>query len=523
MSGKGTPPHKAKGPPSTVKDAKRAPVSSKSKLEKKPSEEKRTSVDLAKITPSVSSKSKLEKKPSEEKRTGVDLAKRTPVSSKSKIEKKPSEEKRTSADLAKITPSVSSKSKIEKKPSEEKRTSVDRKQKTEMIAPVAQVMSADEKKTTRVAKCAGDCDAQDPGAILRLTLEKLKIKTVDKSESACKVNDIIHRIMDHMKKNTECFREVKDLRTGSYYENLKISNPDEFDVMLTVPVNRVLVQLFGDDGAFYTVALKRGKHQLNRFVHEEDYTISAFKMLKDFRKEVKACVKSIEGVEVEKKKKGCPAVTLQITGMRTAISLDVVLSLEVQTSWPSFTNDGFLIDGWLGTKEKKKYKWEPYYLVPKYEGKGTVEREGIVAKDAWRISFSHVEKSILKNHGSQKTCCEVGGARCCRKDCLKLLKHLLGLLKEKQPSLSKFCSYHAKTTLLHACCTRTRDSEWEASNLSDCFQLLLEDFERHLKDRKLPNFFIPTQNLLTSIDRKSCEMLARCISEERNNGFPIFK
>ena len=65
--------------------------------------------------------------------------------------------------------------------------------------------------------------------------------------------------------------------------------------MLTVPVNRVLVQLFGDDGAFYTVALKRGKHQLNRFVHEEDYTISAFKMLKDFRKEVKACVKSIEG------------------------------------------------------------------------------------------------------------------------------------------------------------------------------------------------------------------------------------
>ena len=195
MSGKGTPPHKAKGPPSTVKDAKRAPVSSKSKLEKKPSEEKRTSVDLAKITPSVSSKSKLEKKPSEEKRTGVDLAKRTPVSSKSKIEKKPSEEKRTS---------------------------VDRKQKTEMIAPVAQVMSADEKKTTRVAKCAGDCDAQDPGAILRLTLEKLKIKTVDKSESACKVNDIIHRIMDHMKKNTECFREVKDLRTGSYYENLKV-------------------------------------------------------------------------------------------------------------------------------------------------------------------------------------------------------------------------------------------------------------------------------------------------------------
>ncbi|XP_067092955.1 cyclic GMP-AMP synthase [Osmerus mordax] len=394
---------------------------------------------------------------------------------------------------------------------------------TEGITPVAQVMSADKiRKTTRVAKCAGDCDAEVPSAILRSTLDKLKIKMADKSESSRKVNDIVNHIMDHMKTNTECFREVKDLRTGSYYENLKISNPDEFDVMLTVPVTRVAVKKFGDDGAFYSAALKRGKHPLNRFMHEDD-TISAFDMLKEFRKEVKACVKSIKDVGVEKKKKGCPAVTLQITGTKTAISLDVVLSLEVQTSWPLFTNGGFRIEGWLGTKVKLNYKQkEPYYLVPKYEGKGTVEREGIVAKDAWRISFSHVEKSILKNHGSQKTCCEAGGTRCCRKDCLKLLKHLLSLLKEKQPSLSKFCSYHAKTTLLHACCTRTKDSEWEASTLSHCFQLLLEDFERHLKDRNLPNFFIPTQNLLTGTDRKSCEMLARCISEERNNGFPIF-
>ena len=66
--------------------------------------------------------------------------------------------------------------------------------------------------------------------------------------------------------------------------------------------------------------------------------------------------------------------------MRTAISLDVVLSLEVQTSWPSFTEGGLCIGGWLGTKVKQNYKREPYYLVPKYEGKGTVEREGIVAK-----------------------------------------------------------------------------------------------------------------------------------------------
>uniref|UniRef100_A0A0F8C1Y4 Mab-21-like nucleotidyltransferase domain-containing protein n=1 Tax=Larimichthys crocea TaxID=215358 RepID=A0A0F8C1Y4_LARCR len=44
----------------------------------------------------------------------------------------------------------------------------------------------------------------------------------------------------HLKQNTVCFKEVEEpLRTGSYYENLKISNPDEFDVMLPIPVGRV--------------------------------------------------------------------------------------------------------------------------------------------------------------------------------------------------------------------------------------------------------------------------------------------
>lgn len=99
----------------------------------------------------------------------------------------------------------------------------------------------------------------------------------------------------------------------------------------------------------------------------------------------------------------------------------------------------------------------------------------------------------------------------------------MGLLKAENPSLSKFCSYHAKTTLLHACCSRTKDSDWEAAQLGLCFQQLLEDFEVHLKDGMLPNFFIPSHNLLSSShDRKSCQLLARRIEEERNNGFPIF-
>lgn len=62
------------------------------------------------------------------------------------------------------------------------------------------------------------------------------------------------------------------------------------------------------------------------------------------------------------------------------ISLDIVLGLQVNSSWPTFTQGGFKIDTWLGTKVKKDLKTHSYYLVPKYEGKGTVELEGVCAK-----------------------------------------------------------------------------------------------------------------------------------------------
>uniref|UniRef100_A0A667XAG7 Cyclic GMP-AMP synthase n=1 Tax=Myripristis murdjan TaxID=586833 RepID=A0A667XAG7_9TELE len=351
----------------------------------------------------------------------------------------------------------------------------------------------------------------DVDKILSTTLTKLKIKRKDRAEAAHLINGIIKNIMDYLNKNTECFKDVQDLRTGSYYENLKISNPDEFDVMLTVPISRVDIQPFTDDGAFYSVALKRGKTPLDKF-RKENNTISGSEILHEFRNEVKKCVKKTEYVEVEKKKMGCPAVTLLVTGPGSVtLSLDVVLALEVRTCWPHFTKEGFKIEGWLGRKVKQECKGKPYYLVPKYQG-----------RDTWRISFSHVEKAIMKNHGSEKTCCEENGARCCRKDCLKLLKHLLSLLKTKDSSFDKFCSYHVKTILLHACCSRTKDTDWKASHLTQCFLLLLENFESHLRDQDLPNFFIPTQNLLLGPSPKSCILLADRIKEERENGFPIF-
>ncbi|XP_064172903.1 cyclic GMP-AMP synthase [Anguilla rostrata] len=361
--------------------------------------------------------------------------------------------------------------------------------------------------------------------VLRSTLDKLKIKMTAKSDSSGIINDIVETIVKHMKEKSECFRAVAKVPTGSYYENVKISKPDEFDVMLAVRADRVILQEFDSEGAFYSVALKRTPREdpLRCFL-QKDNTISASEMLSEFREHVKKAVESFPDVKVERKKAGCPAVTLLIKQKDMEIGLDIVLSLEVHSSWPEFTTGGLKIETWLGTKVKRNFKGRPFYLVPKYAGKGNEERDGVCAKDAWRISFSHVEKDILTNHGQAKTCCEATGTKCCRKPCLKLLKHLLHQLKEKHPKqLSRFFSYLCKTTLLHACASRVCDSDWPMDRLNDCFQQLLEDFQGHLRRAHLPNFFIPTQNLLGSaFDRKSLEFLVNCIESERSSEFPIF-
>ncbi|XP_035461229.2 cyclic GMP-AMP synthase [Scophthalmus maximus] len=424
---------------------------------------------------------------------------------------------RTPPDAPKDTTKASSKkSSLKKSPADEDESPKKRTEAKIKLQPETPEPAAKARASRHVSRGNATADST-----LLTTLEQLKIKMSDKSNAAEVINNLTENIIKHFKQNTLCFKEVEPLRTGSYYENLKISHPDEFDIMMCVAVDRVDVTPFGDDGAYYSVALKRGNSPLKKF--QASTTLSANDMLNEFRDEVKKCVKPFGEWEMTKKKKGCPAVTMTTVVQSVTISLDVVLCLMIKSSWPPFTKEGFKIESWQGTKVKQKYKRTPYYLVPKYEGSGKVEHHGVLAKDIWRVSFSHVEKDILRDHGSEKTCCEKNGNRCCRKDCLKLLKHLLSLLKEMHSSLDKFYSYHAKTTLLHACCARTKDSDWMASNLSQCFQQLLDDFVGHLEKGILPNFFIPDQNLLSGPDQDSCNLLAKCIKEQRDNGFLIFK
>ncbi|XP_065537495.1 cyclic GMP-AMP synthase [Lathamus discolor] len=379
-----------------------------------------------------------------------------------------------------------------------------------------------------------DGAASAPGAVLRSpsvagaprfreVVSRLALGREDVSEASGLVNRVVSHLTQALHGNGGSFRSINRQGSGSYYEHVKISQPNEFDIMLILVIERLQLDECDDTGAYYYLTFKRNPKEryLFKFLDEEG-KISALKMLQELREVIKQEVRNIRDVEVtvQRRKAGSPAITLQIKNPPAAdISVDIILTLEVKQSWPPSTRDGFKIESWLGRKVKRTYRKYPTYLVAKQN-----KEEKVLRGNTWRLSFSHMEKALLNDHGSSKTCCEADGLKCCRKSCLKLLKYLLEQLKMKYPKkLEKFCSYHVKTAFLHSCVIWPNDTDWQLGDLGYCFQKCLGYFLDCLQKSQLPHFFIPKYNLLSPEDKASNNFLSRQINSELNNGFPIFQ
>ncbi|KAM6185158.1 cyclic GMP-AMP synthase [Rhynchocyon petersi] len=357
----------------------------------------------------------------------------------------------------------------------------------------------------------------------REVLEKLRLSRPDIIPAAEVVNKVVDHLLRRLQRGDSEFQGISLLRTGSYYERVKISAPNEFDVMFKLNIQRIHLEEYCSSGAYYFVKFKRNPkgNPLSQFLKEE--ILSASKMLDKFRKIIKEEITNIDDTEVvlKRKKRGSPAVTLLIRKPKE-ISVDLILALESNSNWPISTKEGLPIDNWLGTKVRTKLRRQPYYLVPKNakEGKGFQE-------ETWRLSFSHIEKDILINHGQSKTCCEKGGEKCCRKECLKLMKFLLEQLKKKfinREEMNKFCSYHVKTAFFRICTQEPDDNKWLAKDLVQCFDNCVEYFLQCLRTEQLKHYFIPGFNLFSSeeIGKVNKDFLFKQIEYERNNGFPVF-
>ncbi|XP_060798928.1 cyclic GMP-AMP synthase [Neoarius graeffei] len=364
----------------------------------------------------------------------------------------------------------------------------------------------------------------------------LRLRLVDRQNAVKLVNNLIKDLVKFLKENDEqpFFKHVSVLNSGSYYEYVKINKPNEFDIMLKLKTPRIVWEsLEKYNGLFYTISLSRAlRGEIRSFLLEDGLTISASKIMNEMHHLVRKFIKKHkvpagEGHWVVRRRKvNSPAVTLEFLEENKGtevLSVDIVPALEVPQGWPAGARAGVDVDNWLGKNNRRKILGQPVFFVPK---RPKARNLSDIEKESWRISFSHIEKYLIRFHGNKKTCCERKQTECCRKLCLRLLKCLFEGLKHTYPKeLDPLCSYHGKTAFFYNLCERFEDSLWTPGQLSDCFMKLLWHFECAVNDGSLPHFFVPDHNLFSpsTFPRRSLQFLGNALKEQRESGLPLLQ
>ncbi|XP_048850123.1 cyclic GMP-AMP synthase [Brienomyrus brachyistius] len=395
---------------------------------------------------------------------------------------------------------------------------------------------------------------------IRQLAKSLTLRKTDKSWASELVNDLRGKFLEYLKRNAHSYlQSVTVLNSGSYYEMVKIGDPDEFDMMLLLPTPRLnWTEIAELNGLFYKVSLThQTREKIRAFLLQDARTISPIKILEEIHHLVRKFIKTYEAPggkhywTLNRKNPNSPAITLLLKSVREEdkekggeevqesvmeakgldtreqISLDIVPALEVSEAqgWPPATRKGLKVEKWLGSKTRCNLKSQGFYFVAK-KPKKLRRNLSPDSQESWRISFSHIEKQIIKVHGNNRTCCEKNAQKCCRKQCLKLLKYLIERLKQLYPNdLKPLCSYHAKTVFLHTLSDRAEDQKWAQKLLPECFLLLLENLQKHVHAASLPHFFVPDHNLFAPPDfpRRCLQFLQKTLEDQRAQGYPLLR
>ncbi|XP_008291104.1 cyclic GMP-AMP synthase [Stegastes partitus] len=403
------------------------------------------------------------------------------------------------------------------------------------LTPARQRQKVKQQPSEESAPVAEQVITQELANWIKQNANNLKIRQTDRRWAAEVVNDFRENLLRFLRSCTDqpLFQSADFLTTGSYFEKVKIHSPDEFDMMLKLQVPNRLTIAELDRGLFYRIDLTRStRTPVQAFLLENQLTLSSRKVLTETYRLVRKFLKTYKVPdeccrwEVNRKNPYSPAVTLSLCRTDKSsdelISVDVVPALEVQ-GWPAPVRNGPDVDNWLGKKARQEIRGLPCYYVPKrLKGRNLSED----AKESWRISFSHIEKKMITSHGNKKTCCESNATKCCRKQCLKLLKSLIEGLKQRFPDeLDDLCSYHGKTVFLHTLSSRFEDSMWTRQQLPSCFLQLVLALEDRAREGFLPHFFVPECNLFSPavFHRRGLAFLVSALEEQRREGLPLLK
>ena len=165
-------------------------------------------------------------------------------------------------------------------------------------------------------------------------------------------------------------------------------------------------------------------------------------------------------------------------------SSDTVYALSC-TDWPECARE------WLS--RQRIHGWPSKELIKQCKSLGFIVVSAChPASDEkqlqWRISFSHQERLLVTQFNSVQLECYI---------LLKIIKK--ELIKEyiKEDTLT---SYHLKTCMLYIL-ENTPSELWVPENLVGCLLMCLRQIRLWIRDEKIPNYFIPGENMLDRITK----------------------
>ncbi|CAH1231101.1 MB21D1 [Branchiostoma lanceolatum] len=337
----------------------------------------------------------------------------------------------------------------------------------------------------------------------------VRVRQTDKSETSTIYNPIVDRILKGIKKiavnegESDIFR-LRQLNSGSYFENLKVDTTNEFDFMFCIYGQELVLKETEPSLGMVAVKLPKSNDSSLRKYLTPDGFLSPKKLLNRFRGLVEQAIDTLsragadspfKGLQFElmRQKDGCPAVTLMVAKRRLQISIDLVLALELPAPWPKCTHgwkDG--VTRWPDSRDIRAIKNNELHLV----AKAAPRDKDPGGNTLWRLSFSQTEKEIFSGQILSPTDARTSNhATTCRKDCLRCLKYIkykLQLTGGVARNID-FASYHLKTVLLHAIVKQP--GGWENENLVTCLVYVIDELVKCISNRHLPHFFIPGYNL----------------------------
>ena len=299
-----------------------------------------------------------------------------------------------------------------------------------------------------------------------------------------------------------------DIDTMLLFKNKQVCDPENFDHLSKEGVEVMEIYTEGIHPGYLQVRVHKSKltdnskRHMHMFVEKDgdNYLYYAPEKVKEMIREGIPDMRT-KNTEILFGEQG-PALTTQTPYKEFKENIyqdgDFVYPVFCCPVWPNAAKDWPKRDrtsNWPNKEIVEKIISEGCNIVPVFH---TNSKEPELE---WRMSFSRAELTLMHN------------ISCSQRQCYLLLKTLHSQELKKPKAL---VSYHLKTLFLWMC-EMIPLEEWNPDNIGTCLMKMLDHLYHCLKERNLPSYFIPKNNLIDRIPDELCDELASRVEQIRQD------